>query len=289
MCRLFGLHAGPRPVRATFWLLDAPDSLAEQSHREPDGAGIGTFDADGRARVAKQPLAAWEDHAFAREARDLQSTTFLAHVRYASTGAHTMVNTHPFEQDGRLFAHNGAFSDIERLDQHLARLGVTGLVQGQTDSERLFALITAETRRAGGDVGAGIIRATSWVAEELPVFSLNFIVTTATDLWAVRYPATHELHMLERDPGAEPAPAAPLNARSSRIHSRSTDLSLSPHVLFATEPMDQNPGWRPMASGELVHVSPALAVTATFPFPETLAHALTLSDLEPSAAASQKP
>ncbi|MGN8132471.1 class II glutamine amidotransferase [Paenarthrobacter sp. 22069] len=105
MCRLFGLHAGSRPVHATFWLLDAPDSLAEQSRREPDGAGIGTFDYDGGARVSKRPLAAWEDHAFAREARQLSSTTFLAHVRYASTGAHTLVNTHPFEQDGRLFAH----------------------------------------------------------------------------------------------------------------------------------------------------------------------------------------
>lgn len=288
MCRLFGLHAGPRPVRATFWLLDAPDSLAEQSRREPDGAGIGTFDADGRAQIAKQPLAAWEDHAFAREARDLKSTTFLAHVRYASTGAHTMVNTHPFEQDGRLFAHNGAFSDLGRLEQHLAELGVSDLVQGQTDSERLFALISAESRRTG-DVGEGITRAIKWVAAELPVFSLNLIMTTATDLWALRYPATHELHILERNPAAEPAPAAPLNARSNRIHSRSTDLSLSPHVLFATEPMDQNPGWRPLASGELVHVSPVLAVTATFPFPDAPAHPLTLSDLEPSAAASQKP
>src|SRR6476660_8928905 len=163
MCRLFGLHAGSRPVRATFWLLDAPDSLAEQSRREPDGAGIGTFDADGGAHVAKQPLAAWEDHAFAREARVLKSTTFLAHVRYASTGAHTLVNTHPFEQDGRLLAHNGAFGGLKRLDQHLAGLGVTNVVHGQTDSERLFALITAETRRAGGDVGEGIARAVRWI------------------------------------------------------------------------------------------------------------------------------
>ena len=289
MCRLFGLHAGPQPVRATFWLLDAPDSLAEQSRREPDGAGIGTFDAFGAARIAKRPLAAWEDHAFAREARDLKSTTFLAHVRYASTGAHTMVNTHPFEQDGRLFAHNGAFNDLNRLDQHLAELGVTNLVHGQTDSERLFALITAESRRTGGDVGEGITTAVKWVTAELPVYSLNLIVTTGTDLWALRYPATHELHMLERNPAVEPAPAAPLNARSNRIRSRSTDLSLCPHVLFATEPMDHNPGWRTMAPGELVHVSPVLAVTSTFPFPGAPAHPLTLSDLEPSAAASQKP
>ncbi|MFE4198712.1 class II glutamine amidotransferase [Paenarthrobacter sp. NPDC056912] len=289
MCRLFGLHAGPRPVRATFWLLDAPDSLSVQSRREPDGAGIGTFDAEGRARVAKQPLAAWEDHAFAREARDLKSTTFLAHVRYASTGALTRVNTHPFEQDGRLFAHNGAFNDLDRLDHRLSGLGVLDLVKGQTDSERLFALITAGTRRSGGDVGEGITQAVSWIAKELPVFSLNFIITTATDMWCLRYPATHELHLLERDPAKAQDPPAPLDARSSRIHSRSTELSRSPHVLIATEPMDHNPGWRPLASGELVHVGPDLAVTSTFPFPDSPAHPLTLADLEPSAAESQKP
>lgn len=289
MCRLFGLHAGSRPVRATFWLLDAPDSLADQSRREPDGAGIGTFDADGKARVAKQPLAAWEDHAFAREARDLKSTTFLAHVRYASTGAHTLVNTHPFQQDGRLFAHNGAFGDLERLDRHLAECGVADLVQGQTDSERLFALITAESRRTGGDVGEGIVRAITWAAEELRVFSLNLIVTTATDLWALRYPAAHELYILERDPAAAPAPAAPLDARSNRIRSRSTELAGNPHVLFATEPMDHNPAWRPLASGELAHVDPCLTVTVTSPFPDVPAHPLTLSDLEPDAAASQTP
>lgn len=287
MCRLFGLHAGSRPVRATFWLLDAPDSLSQQSRREPDGAGIGTFEADGGARVSKRPLAAWEDHAFAREARQLVGTTFLAHVRYASTGAHTLVNTHPFEQDGRLFAHNGAFHGLDRLDARLAELGVAELVQGQTDSERLFALITAETRRAGGDVTEGIARAVGWIAVELPVLALNLIVTTATDLWALRYPATHPLFILERDPSAEPAPAAPLDARSHRIHSRSTELSGSRSVLFATEPMDHNPGWRPLAPGELVHVGPDLAVTCTVPFPDQPAHPLTLADLDPSAAASQ--
>ncbi|ABK03356.1 hypothetical protein Arth_1975 [Arthrobacter sp. FB24] len=41
-CRLLGLHAGSRPVRATFRLLDAPDSLSDQSRPEPDGAGIGS-------------------------------------------------------------------------------------------------------------------------------------------------------------------------------------------------------------------------------------------------------
>ena len=77
MCRLFGMSGGREPVQATFWLLEAPDSLAQQSRREPDGTGIGIFDADGTPEVDKQPLAAYEDDEFAREARSLQ----LAHLR----------------------------------------------------------------------------------------------------------------------------------------------------------------------------------------------------------------
>lgn len=284
MCRLFGLHAGAQAVRATFWLLNAPDSLSAQSRREPDGAGIGTFDAAGKAHVFKQPMAAWEDHAFAREARDLKSTTFLAHVRYASTGALTMVNTHPFEQDGRLFAHNGVLRGLEKLDRRLVELEAMDLVLGQSDSERLFALITTETRAADGDIQAGIVAAVAWVAKELPVFSLNFIMTTATDMWALRYPATHDLYMLERRPAAKPSP---LDVQSARIRSHSSELSRSPHVLLATEPMDQNPGWRPMASGELVHVGPDLTVTSTIAFPDAPTYPLSLADLEPAAAASQ--
>src|SRR5512132_2862164 len=119
MCRLFGMSGGGERVGATFWLLEAPDSLAEQSRREPDGTGVGWFDEHGRPRVAKQPLAAYEDHAFAREARELQSTTFVAHVRYATTGEVEARNTHPFEQRGRLFAHNGVVHDLERLEHEL--------------------------------------------------------------------------------------------------------------------------------------------------------------------------
>ncbi len=48
MCRLFGLTAGAARVKATFWLLDAPDSLQVQSHRNVDGAGLGFFGPTGR-------------------------------------------------------------------------------------------------------------------------------------------------------------------------------------------------------------------------------------------------
>jgi predicted glutamine amidotransferase len=285
MCRLFGMSGGPEPVRATFWLLQAPDSLAQQSRREPDGAGIGTFDAAGRPLVDKQPLAAYEDRRFGEEARDLESRTFVAHVRYA-TDSHppnlTMANTHPFEQDGRLFAHNGVIGDVERLEAELGE--ARALVQGETDSERFFALITREIRRTGSDdVGAGIAAAARWVAANLPVLSINCVLTTASDVWALRYPDTHGLFVLEREAGG----GALRHTSADRISVRSAALSDRPAVVVATERMDEDSGWRSLGSGELLHIDGELSVSSLQIIDEPPDHPLTLADLGERAAASQ--
>ena len=73
--------------------------------------------------VDKEPLAAWRDAEFATAAHDLRGTTFVAHVRYASTGGLTEVNTHPFLMDGRLFAHNGVLAGLAELDERLRCAG----------------------------------------------------------------------------------------------------------------------------------------------------------------------
>ncbi len=198
MCRLFGLHAGTGVCTATFWLLDAPDSLADQSRRNPDGTGVGVFDGRGRPQVHKEPMAAWRDAAFATEAHELTGTTFVAHVRYATTGSHELRNTHPFLQDDRLFAHNGVVEGLEILDERLRELGTEDLVLGETDSERVFALITASIRARGGDVPAGLLDALRWLAASVPIYAVNVLLSTATDIWALRYPETHELYVLDR-------------------------------------------------------------------------------------------
>ena len=173
-------------MRAAFWLLKAPDSLADQSHRNPDGAGIGTFELDGTPEVDKSPIAAYKDGTFLREAKTEESRTFVAHVRFASAGSVELKNTHPFEQHGRLMAHNGVVENLPRLEEQLGEYA--SLVAGDTDSERLFALITKETEANDGDVGSGITTAMRWVAANLPVYALNMVLTTETDLWAFRYP-----------------------------------------------------------------------------------------------------
>ena len=284
MCRLFGMSGGREPVRATFWLLEAPDSLAQQSRREPDGTGLGWFEG-GRPVVAKQALAAYEDQAFANEAREVVSRTFIAHVRYASTGAVSPENTHPFEQRDRLFAHNGVIEDLGTLERELG--DAMALVQGDTDSERFFALITREIDR-DGDVGAAIVRAAGWIAENLPVFALNVVLITAGELWALRYPDVHELHVLERDAGG-PTGRRHLEHASARgsVRVRSGDLATRPAVVVASEPMDEDAGWRALESGELLHVDPDLRVTITRALERPPRRQLTLSDLTGKAASSQ--
>src|SRR5829696_7743195 len=163
MCRLFGLHGGDHRVSATFWLLDAPGSLVVQSSSQPDGYGVGTFEKDGSPDVDKGPIRALDDELFAHEARWERSRTFVAHLRFASTGPVSLANTHPFEQHGRLFAHNGVLRGLDELEQRLGEH--RSLVRGDTDSERLFALITRETERCDGDLERGIQAAVTWVAE----------------------------------------------------------------------------------------------------------------------------
>jgi glutamine amidotransferase len=280
ICRLFGLSAASARVRATFWLLDAPDSLRVQSHRDPDGTGLGYFDADGRPHVDKRPIAAFEDRAFACEARTVESTTFVGHIRFASTGSLTRANTHPFEQEGRLFAHNGVVQDLPALERRIEK-GMD-LVHGETDSERLFALITTEIGRRDGDLSAGITEAVRWVAANLPLLSLNFVLITAGELWALRYPDAHELHILERPPGDALEQESSHGTRIESGHAAE-----HPTVVVASEVLDSDPGWRALRSGELVHVTPQLEVRSEMLLDAPPAHQLRLKDLTGRAAASQ--
>jgi predicted glutamine amidotransferase len=288
MCRLFGLGAGSEPVKATFWLLDAPDSLAEQSRRNPDGYGLGTFEVDGHPRplVEKRPVAAYEDELFAREANEVRSPQFLAHVRYASTGGIEPVNTHPFEQQGRVFAHNGHIEGLGRLEEQLG--DYRRLVRGDTDSERFFALVTKETEAHGGDPGAGLAAAARWVAAELPLYALNCLLATPTGMWALRYPDVHDLLMLERASGG-PTGERHLDAasESGRIRVRSGALAETSAAVFASERMDEDPGWHNLKAGELVHVDSDLRVTRRIAVERPPAHQLRLEDLLPQVAASQ--
>jgi glutamine amidotransferase len=289
MCRLFGLTAGQETIAATFWLLDAPDSLEAQGRRNADGSGIGFFDPSGTPVLDKQPEPTFRDEEFTREAKQAVSTTFVAHVRLASTGGRTVRNTHPFAMRGRIMAHNGGFGELTRIDAQLGHY--RELVLGDTDSERYFALITQQTDAHGGDVGAGIAAAARWISERLPVSSLNAVIASPGHLWALRYPGQHALHIIERPAGpsapAVAAPDAPVASTGLRVRSTTSSvhvpaLQTRPSVVVASEELDGERGWRMLAPGELVHVHPDLTVESAIVISDPPARLVPLPTANPN-------
>ena len=75
--------------------------------------------------------------------------------------------------------------------------------------------------------------------------------------------------------------------RTDRIHVGSAALADRPSVVVASEPMDDDQGWRPLSSGELIHIDAELTAHCRLAFPDPPAHPLTLADLQPEKARSQ--
>lgn len=281
------MSGGEAAVSAQVWLLDAPDSLEVQSHSNPDGTGLGVFDSERKPVVDKAPISAFADAAFAEEARHERSRTFIGHVRFASATGLTMENTHPFVQDDRIFAHNGVFEGLDRIDAELG--DDLALVKGDTDSERLFALITREIRRQDGDVGAGIAAAGKWMAENMTMYSLNMVLVTDSELFALRYPDNNTMYLLDRDPGGHGPDDDPLRQQSrlgTKLHSE--EAAEQRVVVIASEPMDSDPGWRAFEPGELVHVDAGLAVNSEIALPEPPVNLMQLHHMDEKARESQE-
>jgi predicted glutamine amidotransferase len=286
MCRLFGMSGGAHEVQATFWLLDAPTSLLALSEAQPDGVGLGTFNPDGTPWVYRKPVAANRSQTFIADAHEVRSRTFLAHIRHATAAPPTVENTHPFEQHGRLFAHNGVLGGLDALR---AKLGEHAeLLQGSTDSELYFTLMTKRIEENDGDIAAGITQAAREIAAEIPLYSLNMVLTTPTDVWALRYPDTNELWILERSIAALGGPGGfvgsddGFDGRSMSGITRvfSGQLSILPSTVIASQPMDTNPLWRLLDPGELIHVDQHLNVTSAIAVPDPPAEMLVLSQQE---------
>ena len=105
--------------------------------------------------------------------------------------------------------------------------------------------------------------------------ALNTIVATPGELWALRYPGQHALHVLQRS--AAPGPGEPgLHVRSatSSVHAPGLDRTAS--VVIASEQLDGESGWRMLAPGELVHVRRDLSVHSQIAIPQPPAHLVPL-------------
>lgn len=202
VCRFFGQHAVPG-VDPIAPLCSAENALRFQSHAHPHGWGIGWY-RRGDPVLRRGLLPAHADDAFVEAAREVRSDVVVAHIRDASIGPVSDVNTHPFRHGRWLFAHNGTLARYERSAEVRAAIlaeidpALRSALEGETDSERCFLMFLGrlrarapledatlpQVRQALAETTEAIVRICDPGAEKRS--TLNFLVTDGRLLAACR-------------------------------------------------------------------------------------------------------
>ena len=142
MCRIFGFRSVMQS-QVHRSLVSADNAFMRQSERHPDGWGVAYYVADA-PHVVKGASAAFGDQLFKHVSGIVTSETVLAHLRKATQGELSTINTHPFQYGHWVFAHNGNIANFAEIrDVLLGRIPpvLRRFILGTTDSEVLFYLL----------------------------------------------------------------------------------------------------------------------------------------------------
>lgn len=203
MCRLLGVVTREHtPLREA-----VPDELplfTALSERHKDGWGVAWYSSNSSEsapvlEVRKGIDTARVSNEYGQAVADADGELVIVHLRRASVGLGlSLDNTHPFVEGDVAFAHNGQFDMPEGFRERVLARGGRG-VQGTTDSELYFSLVTAHAREVG--LALAVQRAaqdvTQWVQElggRYPE-GLNCLVVTPHEL--VAYAQSDPAQLLE--------------------------------------------------------------------------------------------
>lgn len=147
MCRLFGFRSVVlSKVHSS--LVAADNALLHQSGQHPDGWGVAYYH-EGAPHVIKSVQEAGSDHLFQKVSGVVSSQTVLAHLRKATAGPMTIMNTHPFQFGPWVFAHNGNIKNFSSLKPALLPLidpDLRSFVMGESDSEVIFHILLSHMK-----------------------------------------------------------------------------------------------------------------------------------------------
>ena len=148
MCRLFGFRSViPSQVHRS--LVEADNALMRQSQKHTDGWGVAYYLAH-TPHLIKSANGALDDHLFKHVSGIVSSETVVAHIRQATQGDHSLINSHPFQYGSWIFAHNGNIPDFESHREAITNLippVLRRFILGTTDSEVIFYLLLGNMAR----------------------------------------------------------------------------------------------------------------------------------------------
>jgi glutamine amidotransferase len=161
MCRLFGFK-GKEPTKLSFFLVDAPNSLAKQSIMDSrnisnsQGWGVG-FYQNRKAFIQKRASSAYFDFNFKFLTDFVETDTMIAHIRDATVGDISDHNAHPFIYGNWIMAHNGTVEGFQLLRSQILKAIGTDFafeIMGSTDSECVFYLFLSKLNKKVPDIHA---------------------------------------------------------------------------------------------------------------------------------------
>lgn len=237
MCRMLAV-AAQSPVDVSPYLahlerLSLHGNLLQRWEKRPggnhpDGWGLAFRRGGETVRIRSGSPAAGDPRLAAVRA---SATRFLAHARYASnTATVNAENAHPFLLEGIALAHNGTFR---------GRIGEEAAARNVSDTlvflERLVEAWPDRTLPGLREAMARLLGDRGLVGD---YSAANMLICAGEDLYALR--------RFRRDEG----------------YYTLFLLAEGDRAVASSEPLDASPGWRPLANGELVELSPPTSRSA---------------------------
>lgn len=193
--------------------------------------------------ITKEPVSAVTSAAATKIATDPTwiSDIVLGHVRFASCGSHTLLNTHPFELDYRehhwVFAHNGTLFGLIEPNK------LTYPVKGETDSEQLLCSVATVLHQLDLDF-YNFVELESFLRTFNDDGNMNLVFSDGACTFVYKDKGSAF--------GLDICPVEPLVADGTLADdAEPSDEPLTGYVV-TTHGLTQNRAWKPIPSGSLL-------------------------------------
>lgn len=286
MCRIFGFRSTLLSKVHTS-LVSAENALMGQSKRHPDGWGLAYYIFD-TPHLVKSTSSAETDELFKNISGIVTSQTVLAHIRKATHGKLSLINTHPFQYGRWTFAHNGNIRDFELIKGELTKLispSILPYCLGDTDSEVLFFIILSfmmekvdlsnpapqlnlvmEQVKKATEAVCKIIGPLTEKDRGIPSENyLTFVLTNGPVMIGINggmslYYTTHKKRCPERET------CKSFNLSCEALPSKDSSVN---HLIFSSEPLQGENVWIKMEPGSMMGIGDDMkleSIAAILPF-----------------------
>ncbi len=221
MCQLLGVSSNKE--------IDIALSLKEFRHRGREnyhGWGFAFFE-EGKWKVIKQPSSLYEED-ITQQKFKFKSKIIIGHVRLASCGDKIHENTHPFQINNWVFAHNGTVKKIKNfpLNKYIP--------EGDTDSEYAFCYLL---EKIGSNLNKieEIIEGEANKIRKLGRF--NFLMSDGKVLYAYGDDSLYYVH--------RKAPFHPVRLRDEGYEVNLEEIKAPDEeaIIVATQPLTEGEKW----------------------------------------------